>query len=109
MAVLSILLVILPLVTQPVVSAPPLQVRTRQGVYQGVVASGGVERWLGIPYARPPLGELRFQAPQPVTRRFPGVQIASTFGNACPQPQSSSLRAPVDEDCLVLNVLTLCH
>jgi carboxylesterase type B len=101
--ILTILLTPLLTLTKLVLAAG-LQIKTTQGVYEGATTSAGVERWLGIPFAQPPTGNLRFQAPHTITEVFPGVQNASSFGNACPQPQTSRLGATVDEDCLVLNI-----
>ncbi|EIM91451.1 alpha/beta-hydrolase [Stereum hirsutum FP-91666 SS1] len=74
------------------------------GVFEGLEANGGIERFLGIPFAQPPVGSLRFKAPVPINQTFTGVQNATMFGNACVQPPSSSLGAPTGEDCLFLNV-----
>ena len=65
---------------------------------------GGTRTFLGIPYAQPPVGELRFAAPEPVTH-WAGVLQASAFGPSCVQP-AGALSAPGDqsEDCLSLNV-----
>ena len=62
------------------------------------------DRWLGIPYAEPPVGSLRFKAPVAITKPSQSVQSATEFGNACPQVPSNSLGAPQNEDCLFLNV-----
>ena len=43
-----------------------------------------LDRFLGIPYAAPPIGELRFPAPQPTTP-WEGVRDATRFANKCPQ------------------------
>ncbi|KAG6840669.1 hypothetical protein C0991_005174, partial [Blastosporella zonata] len=89
--------------TIPVLSRS-LLVPLRSGSYQGIATSQGIEEWLGIRYAVPPVGVLRFKAPVPVAASTT-VFNASTFGNACPQP-SLDLGALVGEDCLVLNVFT---
>ena len=44
----------------------------------------GVYRFLGIPYAKPPIGELRWMPPQPVAK-WTGVRIATKFGPTCAQ------------------------
>jgi carboxylesterase type B len=81
----------------------PLQITLKTGIFAGVATPNGTEKWLGIPYAQPPLGTLRFKAPLfPKASRE--VRDASQFGNACPQPLSNSLGAAIGEDCLVLNV-----
>jgi para-nitrobenzyl esterase len=62
----------------------------------------------GIPYAAPPIGELRWKPPQRY-RATPGSERdASSFGHACMQPVSltGDVRGDVSEDCLTLNVWT---
>lgn len=95
------LLVLLCLLTTTT-SAANLDIRLSTGTFRGTSVAG-VERWLGIPFAQPPVGPLRFKAPVPITKRSSEVKDASTFGNACPQP-SADLGAPISEDCLFLNV-----
>ena len=69
----------------PNVQAAPL-VSTTGGMLRGVTqAQLGVFR--GIPYAAPPVGELRWAAPQPLPG-WEGVRDASAFGAACIQPVS---------------------
>ena len=85
------------------VEASSLVVNTTSGVFQGVSVANGTERWLGIPFAQPPVGALRFKAPVSVKSPSDGVTNATTFGNACPQ-RISNLGAPISEDCLYINV-----
>src|SRR5436190_5973858 len=63
----------------------------------------------GIPYAAPPVGALRWQAPQPVAH-WPGVRAANQLGHNCMQHQPyGDIHADVagkSEDCLYLNVWT---
>ena len=47
----------------------------------------GVEQYLGIPYAAPPIGERRFRAPQP-REPWSGILEATSFGASAPQPVS---------------------
>jgi para-nitrobenzyl esterase len=54
----------------------------------------------GIPYAAPPVGDLRWRPPQSAAS-WSGIRDASKFGNSCPQPN-----LPGSEDCLNLNVFT---
>ncbi|KAK7044075.1 hypothetical protein VNI00_007791 [Paramarasmius palmivorus] len=86
----------------------PLDVRLRSGTFRGVSTANGTEKWLGIPYAAAPVGSRRFKSPAPLKHGpMAGnelVKDASQFGNACPQLPSSSLGAPISEDCLFLNV-----
>lgn len=87
--------------------AAPLDIRTSSGTFRGVSTGNGTEKWLGVPFAQPPVGSLRFKAPVPITNPSRAVKNASAFGNACPQNPSSSLGAPLSEDCLFLNVREL--
>ena len=63
----------------------------------------------GIPYAEPPLGDLRFRAPRPA-RAWEGVREALDFGAAAPQIVTTDVTESgnnvVNEDCLTLNVWT---
>ncbi|KDQ59069.1 hypothetical protein JAAARDRAFT_77955 [Jaapia argillacea MUCL 33604] len=81
-----------------------LQVSLASGIFRGISNENGTESWLGIPFAQPPIGNLRFKAPVAIVEPAAGVQNASTFGYACPQAPSTSLGAPMNEDCLTLNV-----
>lgn len=63
------------------------------------------EQYLGIPYAAPPVGQLRWRPPQPAAR-WHGPRDASHLGNHCPQPASPFGRESSTEDCLYLNVFT---
>jgi para-nitrobenzyl esterase len=83
---------------------------TRLGQIKGVDFDGG-ERYAGIRYAKPPVGDLRFRAPQPV-EPWPGVYDATAFGPSPPQPPPmpggliTAGEVRTDEDCLFLNVYT---
>jgi para-nitrobenzyl esterase len=74
------------------------------GRISGMV-TGNYAQFLGIPYAAPPVGELRWQPPQP-PERWAAVRPATEFGNTCPQKASSGVfaRPSTTEDCLYLNV-----
>ena len=66
--------------------------------------TNGIENFLGIPYAKPPVGSRRWAPPQPAAP-WSGVRSGATYGSYCPQPRG--LRSPtivVDEDCLFINV-----
>jgi carboxylesterase type B len=85
-------------------SSSSLDVSLTSGNFRGVVTGNGTEKWLGIPYATPPVGSLRFKAPTAIAKPTNNtVKLASAFGNACPQP-AQGLGAPISEDCLFLNV-----
>ncbi|XP_066469164.1 cholinesterase-like [Tiliqua scincoides] len=96
------------------VSEDDLVVVTSSGPIKGKqlpTSSGTVTAYLGIPYAEPPLGKLRFQKPRP-HQPWSHVLEATSFGNTCPQLNltdipDSGLRVPntpLSEDCLFLNV-----
>jgi para-nitrobenzyl esterase len=79
--------------------------RVTGGEVQGVVAEG-ISMFKGIPFAAPPVGDLRWQAPAPV-QAWTGIKKAEAFGPACMQPANSQGNtAPVSENCLYLNVWT---
>ncbi|HEU0190175.1 MAG TPA: carboxylesterase/lipase family protein [Mycobacterium sp.] len=72
-------------------------------------ARGGVRRWRSIPFARPPVGPLRFRAPQPA-EPWPGVRHCHGFTNCPPQRRRYTMIGPgkyqpTGEDCLTLNVV----
>jgi para-nitrobenzyl esterase len=84
-------------------------VRTDKGLVAGIGAPGGVRIFEGIPFAAPPVGARRWQAPHPVPR-WTDVLSATRFRSRCMQlPIFSDMvfRSPgVSEDCLYLNVWT---
>ena len=91
-------------ITQPAVS----QIQTARvtgGEVQGVVTEG-ISIFKGIPFAAPPVGDLRWKAPAPV-QGWTGIKKADSFGPACMQAANSmGNTAPVSENCLYLNVWT---
>ena len=88
--------------------AVTLQVKTQSGVLEGF-EQDGVKKFLGIPFAQAPVGELRWRAPQPV-QNWKGVRDAKEFGDDPMQPNvfgDMNFRGPArSEDCLYLNVWT---
>ena len=72
---------------------------------RGSVTSAGVREFLGIPFAAPPLGNLRWRPPVPHAPWFAPLE-ATQFANHCPQPPSPFGIVSVTEDCLFLNVFT---
>ena len=75
------------------------------GEVQGVVTEG-ISIFKGIPFASPPVGDLRWKAPAPV-QDWTGIKKADAFGLACMQAAGAmGNTAPVSEDCLYLNVWT---
>ena len=85
-------------------SQPANLVVTEQGAVQGVATAQGRE-FLGIPYAAPPVGALRWKAPQAASNRQQ-VLVADRFANNCPQFGTPFGLQSFDEDCLFLNVYT---
>ncbi len=74
------------------------QVRTRLGVIAGE-ETNGIRRYLGIPFAQPPIGSLRFRAPQPANP-WSGIRNATQFAGSPIQPSHPNQ----SEDCLYLNI-----
>ncbi|PPQ98066.1 hypothetical protein CVT26_003292 [Gymnopilus dilepis] len=99
-------------------------VKLDSGTFTGITA-GGVSQFLGIPFAQPPVGDLRLRLPQP-NLPYNGTHLATTFGPACPQQQTGlplppglasetidlitnlgiDAIFPDSEDCLTINVIT---
>src|SRR5258705_3813644 len=92
----------------PLPMLPALQARTVNGVVEGVDESG-LRLFRGIPFAAPPVGELRWKEPQPV-RNWTGVRKADRFApRAMQEPLFSDMvfrSNGMSEDCLYLNVWT---
>lgn len=84
-------------------------VQTKLGALRGeTVTDVGVTAriYRGIPYAAPPVGDLRWREPQPASS-WEGVRDAIEWPNRCPQGESSmGAGGPISEDCLYLNVVT---
>jgi para-nitrobenzyl esterase len=86
-----------------------LVVGTSSGQLRGVHHHSGGAEFLGIPYAQPPVGDLRWREPAPVVA-WTGVRDARSFGAACAQPilgdWNKQGAETSKEDCLYLNVIT---
>jgi para-nitrobenzyl esterase len=82
-------------------TAAPVAI-TENGKVTGIVAEG-MKEFLGIRYAAPPVGALRWQPPQPVPQSLATTQ-ATAFGPHCAQLPSAYGVASTTEDCLYLNV-----
>ncbi len=86
-----------------------LVVNTTGGKLRGASRPSGGAEFLGIPYARPPVGDLRWHEPLPA-RSWPGVREATAFGAPCSQPMLGDWNKYDSEngkeDCLFLNVVT---
>ena len=77
-------------------------VRVDQGTLTGLEAAG-VQEFLGVRYAMPPVGDLRWQPPVPLPPGRAKID-ATQFGNNCPQNSSPWGTPSTSEDCLVLNI-----
>ena len=86
-----------------------LQVKTANGTLEGTLEKTGIRSYKGVPFAAPPVGDLRWKEPQPV-QNWEGVRPAKAFG-------PRAMQAPIfgdmgfrsngmSEDCLYLNVWT---
>ncbi len=101
-------------------------VKTKYGILEGVTSNGGFALFRGIPYAKPPVGELRWRAPEE-PEPWEGVRVCDTYGDACMQydrwgtatddvvddsghPYILMPNYPyppkMSEDCLYLNIYT---
>jgi para-nitrobenzyl esterase len=90
--------------TEGIAAAP---VRTDSGLVEGL-SEDGVAVYRGIPFAAPPVGDLRWRAPQPPAK-WSGVFKADKYAKLCMQPSNPMMGTgtdapPVSEDCLYLNV-----
>ena len=98
---------------------PSVIVSTKYGSIEGLMTSypnvptpfKSVSKFLGIPFAAPPTGELRFKAPQPPNEWKPDVRQAKKHGNLCWQRKIFEFRVKAfaqnfsySEDCLYLDV-----
>lgn len=84
----------------------PAPVKVEGGLVQGVI-EGSLTVYRSIPFAAPPVGDLRWRAPEPAAR-WDGVRQAAKFSPACIQgmgnPNGSAQGPGTSEDCLYLNV-----
>lgn len=93
------------------IQAEPIKkvVRVESGLLEGFESprAPGVLIFKGVPYAAPPVGDLRWKDPQPL-KPWDGVKQATEASAWCPQPKSiaSGQIGQLDEDCLYLNVYT---
>jgi para-nitrobenzyl esterase len=91
-------------------AANPLQVKTDKGKVEGALTTDGkVRAFKGIPFAAPPVGDLRWKEPQPAAK-WKGVKATKDFGSRCMQSATYAdmiFHDPgASEDCLTLNVWT---
>jgi para-nitrobenzyl esterase len=95
--------------TMPAGAFAVLRVTTASGVVEATTPPNGITAFKGIPFAAPPVGDLRWKPPQPV-KSWDGVRAASQFGPRCMQHPvfgDMAFRSNgMSEDCLYLNVWT---
>ncbi|MDR3754265.1 MAG: carboxylesterase family protein [Terracidiphilus sp.] len=86
-----------------------MKIKIEQGKLRAkLISDGKVRAFLGIPYAAPPLGDLRWRAPEPAAR-WKGERDATKYGAHCVQTPFEDMSfqdAGASEDCLYLNVFT---
>jgi para-nitrobenzyl esterase len=107
---LALAVLALPCVAGAAITDP---VHVEQGLLAGAPGSSAdIRVYRGIPFAVPPIGDLRWKAPQPPAA-WQGVRQATEFSNACWQTQYPAAAAiyqaklpPLSEDCLYLNIWT---
>ena len=104
--ILSIVMLAATYISAAAQDAP--QVHIVNGILEGIDCSG-VKVFKGVPFAAPPVGQLRWKAPQPV-EKWDGVRAAKEFG---PNPMQEALfgdmmfgTKEMSEDCLYLNIWT---
>lgn len=88
-ALLSVVQDAFNLILSPIEAVP--RILTTSGSYAGTLNDEvGIETFLGIRYAQPPVGRLRFAAPVPITNPPIELQDGTNFGNACAQQVRST-------------------
>ncbi len=96
-------------VAQPAMQPDAFLVQTTSGPLQGFARPDGGAEFFGIPYAQPPVGDLRWHEPMPV-KPWSEIRTANTFGAPCAQPYMADWNRhdaeAGKEDCLFLNVVT---
>ena len=84
-------------------------VKTQYGTFNGFIDENGVKTWLGIPYAQPPVGKLRWQAPQPLklsNKSFDAKKFGAAAIQSVDPTENASAYSVQSEDCLTLNIWT---
>ena len=85
---------------------PLLKTHVETGDVEGIADGSDLAIFKAIPYAAPPVGELRWRAPQPA-KAWEGVRVCDTFGPVPPQPtRPGRMEDVMNEDCLYLAVAT---
>jgi len=106
---------LLTIIFPSVLKAQNETVTTTYGIVQGDVNPSGIRVFKGIPFAAPPVGSLRWKAPQPPAK-WEGVRKCDQFGPSAMQAKPAPFmywsseflipESPISEDCLYLNVWT---
>jgi len=95
------------LLTTSILLAQMPRVKVEEGILEGIVLPSGVQSFRGIPFAKPPVGVLRWKEPQPA-EHWSGIRKADHFGYSPMQKPiygDMRFRSPgISEDCLYLNV-----
>ena len=84
-----------------------LNIKTRYGTFNGFVDENGVKTWLGIPYAQPPVGNLRWHAPEPLQpsdKSFDAKNFGAAAVQAIDPTETADSYSVQSEDCLTLNI-----
>ncbi|KAF2671877.1 alpha/beta-hydrolase [Microthyrium microscopicum] len=94
------------IVAAPTGSAGAPTVTVKNGTYEGLhSAEYKQDFFLGVPYAQPPLGDLRFRIPQSLNKTWTGVHAAKAYSPECFGYSSDQWNYQVSEDCLYLNIV----
>lgn len=108
MLLITLVAAMMSLIPPPQTASTPIEARVAQGPVAGRVEDG-VASFRGLPYAAPPVGELRWRPPQPV-EPWSEPRDATRPGAICIQPPANGDNGvgplPMSEDCLTLNVWT---
>ncbi|VUC23902.1 unnamed protein product [Clonostachys rosea] len=79
--------------------------KTLNGTYQGLhLSEWDQDAFLGIPFAQPPVGNLRYRHPRSINTSFQGTRHADTYGYSCMQYEGR-LPLNMSEDCLTINII----
>ena len=85
---------------------PLLKTHVETGDVEGVLDGFDLAVYKAIPYAAPPVGDLRWRAPQPA-KAWEGIRVCDTFGPVPPQPtRPGRMEDVMSEDCLYLGIAT---
>ncbi|KAI0148568.1 vacuolar triacylglycerol lipase [Xylariaceae sp. FL1272] len=91
-----------------VTDAATSSVETSCSTFTGIVGSNNVTQWLGIRYAAPPLGELRFEPPEDPSCEDE-TQLANIHGPWCLKTGAAANDTSTSEDCLFMDIYTPSH